>query len=164
MKKKGWPKKPATGLEQGFLSSQKAGSAVPVQISKSPLGHLAQTAKTHAIAGAAAGVAVGVIDGIISVRQSRVRDRYDVVTEGLTHIGTGAILGVMAASVTALAGVSITAIAGRGILAIAVPMVASTVVTESAHKRVASLVRSWSEDVVTGLKQSLQPPPTPDAT
>ena len=135
---------------------------MPAQISKSPLGHLAQTAKTHAIGGAAAGVTVGVIDALISVRHSQVRDSYDVAAEGLTHIGTGAILGVLAGTVTALAGVSVAAIAGRGILAIAVPMVASTVVIDSAHKRVARLVRSWSEDVVKGLKQPLQRQPGPD--
>ena len=125
---------------------------MPAQISKSPLGHLAQTAKNHAIAGAAAGVAVGVLDGIISLRQSKFEDRYDVAAEGLTLIGTGAILGVMAATVTALAGISVGAVAGRGILAIAVPMVASTLVTDSAHKRVERSVRSWSEHFVDGLK------------
>ena len=132
------------------------------QISKSPWGPLTQTLKTHAIAGAAAGVALSIINGIISVRPSQLRDRYDFAAEGLTHVGTGAILGVLAATVTALAGVSVGAIAGRGILAIAVPMVASTVVIDSAHKRVARLVRSWSEDVVKGLKQPLQRQPGPD--
>ncbi len=126
---------------------------MPRQILQNPLGYLTQTAKTHAIAGAAAGVAVGVIDGIMSVRHNQITDRYDAAAEGLTHIGTGTILGVLAATVTALAGVSVAAIAGRGILAIAVPMVASTVVTEIAHERVQRSVRSWSEDFVEGLKQ-----------
>ncbi len=71
--------------------------------------------KTNAIAGAAAGVALCVVQGIISVRQSRLRDHYDVdvVAERLTHIGTGAILGVLAATSTALAGVSVAAVAER---------------------------------------------------
>ncbi len=126
---------------------------MPGQISQSRLGHLAQTAKTHAIGGAAAGIAVGVIDGLVSVRDRQIRDRYDAATEGLTHIGTGAILGVMAATITALAGVSVAAIAGRGVLAIAVPMVASSLVTDMAHERVQRSVRAWSEDFVQGLKQ-----------
>ena len=129
---------------------------MPALISKSPLGHLTQTAKTHAIAGAAAGVAVGVIDGIIAVRARQIRDGYDAAAEGLTHIGTGAILGVLAATVTALAGVSVAAFAGRGIMAIAVPMVASTVATDMAHERVQRSVRAWSEDLVNGLKQPAQ--------
>ena len=91
------------------------------QILKSPWGHLTQTVKTNAIAGAAAGVALGVIHGIISVRPSQLRDRYDFAAEGLTHVGTGAILGLLAATTTALAGVAVAAFAGRGILAIAVP-------------------------------------------
>ena len=126
---------------------------MPGEISQGRLGHLAQTAKTHAIGGAAAGIAVGVIDGLVSVRDRQIRDRYDAAAEGLTHIGTGAILGVMAATVTALAGVSVAAIAGRGVLAIALPMVASTVATDMAHGRVQRLVRAWSEDFVRGLKQ-----------
>lgn len=125
------------------------------QVSTNSLRHFTETAKTHAIAGAAAGVAVGVIHGIISVRHSQLRDRYDVAAEGLTQVGTGAVLGALAATVTALAGVSIGAVAGRGILSIAVPLVASTVVTNSVHKPVERAVRSWSEDVAEGLKRSM---------
>jgi cobalamin biosynthesis protein CobD/CbiB len=125
---------------------------------------LAQIAKTNAIAGTAAGVAVGVIDSIISVRQSPPRDRYDVLVQGLTSVGTGAVLGALAATVTALAGVSVAAIAGRGALAIAVPMVATTVATDSAHKPVERLVRSWSEDVVKGLKRTLAREASPNTT
>ncbi len=58
-----------------------------------PLNQLVQTAKTHAIAGASAGVAVGIVHGVIAVRNSQLRDRYDVMAEGLTHVGTGAVLG-----------------------------------------------------------------------
>ena len=116
------------------------------------LKQLAQTAKTTAIAGAAAGVTMGLVRGIISVRRSRLRDPYDVAVEGLTHIGTGAILGVLGASASALAGVSVAASAGRGILTIAVPMAASMVVTSSAHERVHNIARTWSERFVIGLK------------
>ncbi len=119
------------------------------------LKQLAQTAKTTAIAGAAAGVAVGVVHGIISVRRSHLRDPYDVAAEGLTHVGTGAILGVLGATASALAGVSVAASAGRGILTIAAPMAAGMVVTSSAHERVHHLARTWSERFVRGLK----PPP-----
>lgn len=137
---------------------------MPTPIFKSPLGELAQIAKTNAIAGTAAGVAVGVIDSIISVRQSPPQDRYDVLVQGLTSVGTGAVLGALAATVTALAGVSVAAIAGRGALAIAVPMVATTVATDSAHKPVERLVRSWSEDVVKGLKRTLAREASPNTT
>jgi len=136
---------------------------MPAPVLESPLRYLAQTAKTHAIAGAAAGVALGAVHGIISVRHSRLRDRYDVAAEGLTHVGTGAVLGLLAATTTALAGVSVAAFAGRGILAIAVPLVASTVATGSAHKPVERLVRSWSEDVVEGLKRTLERQASPNA-
>jgi len=135
-----------------------------LQILQSRLRHLARIAKTHAIAGAAAGVALGVVHGIISVRHSRLRDRYDVMAEGLTHVGTGAVLGALAATTTALAGVSVAAIGGRGVVAIAVPLVASTVATGSAHKPVERLVRSWSEDVVKGLKRTSQRQASPNVT
>ena len=129
---------------------------MPGQILQTPVGHLVQTAETHAIGGAAAGIAVGVIDGLVSVRERQIRDRYDAAAEGLTHIGTGAILGVMAATITALAGVSVAAVAGRGFLAVAVPMVATSLVTDMAHERVQRSVRAWSEDFVQGLKQPAQ--------
>ena len=137
---------------------------MPTPVSASPMGHLVEIAKTNAIAGASAGVAMGVIHSVISARQSPPRDRYDVVAEGLTSVGTGAVLGALAATVTALAGVSVAAIAGRGTLAIAVPMVATTVATNSAHKPVERLVRSWSEDVVKGLKRTLEREASPNVT
>jgi cobalamin biosynthesis protein CobD/CbiB len=137
---------------------------MPAPISDSHLMQLTQIAKTNAIAGASAGVAIGVIHSIVSVRQSPPRDRYGVVAQGLTSVGTGAVLGALAATVTALAGVSVAAIAGRGALAIAVPMVATTVATNSAHKPVERLVRSWSEDVAKGLKRTLEREASPDVT
>lgn len=137
---------------------------MPTYVSTSPLSDLAQTAKTHAIAGASAGVALGVVHGLISVRQSRLRDGYDVAAEALTHVGTGAVLGALAATVTVLAGVSVAAIAGRGMLTIAVPLVASTVATGSAHQPVERLVRSWSDDVVKGLRRTLRRQATPNLT
>ena len=137
---------------------------MPTPISDSPLGQLPQIAKTNAIAGASAGVALGVIHSIVSVRKGPPRDRYDVVAQGLTSVGTGAALGALAATVTALAGVSVAAIAGRGALAIAVPMIATTVATNSAHKPVKRLVRSWSEDVVKGLKRTLEREASPNVT
>jgi hypothetical protein len=72
---------------------------MPAPISDSPLGQLPQIAKTNAIAGASAGVAIGVIHSIISVRKSPPRDRYEVVAQGLTSVGTGAALGALAAMV-----------------------------------------------------------------
>ena len=132
--------------------------AVLTPISESSLGHLAQIAKTNAIAGAVAGVALGVVQGIISVRHSRLQDRHDVMVEGLTYVGTGAVLGVLSATTTALAGVAVAAIAGRGVLEIAVPLVASTVATSTAHKPVENLVRSWSDGAVNGLKRTSEVP------
>ena len=131
------------------------------QISKSPWGHLTQTVKTNAIAGAAAGVALGVIHGIISVRPSQLQDRYDYAAEGLTHVGTGAILGLVSATTTALAGV---AVAGRGILEIAVPMVASSLVTSIAHKPANRFARALSEDIVKGRNRPSQPQARSDVT
>lgn len=137
---------------------------MPMPVSESPLRNLAQIAKTNAVAGASAGVAMGVIYGLISVHQSRLRDRYDVATEALTHVGTGAVLGALAGTATALAGVSVAAVAGRGILAIAAPLIASTVATGSAHAPVERLVRSWSEDVVKGLKRTLERQASPNVS
>ncbi len=133
------------------------------EISTSSLRALAQTAKTHAVAGASAGVAFGVIHGAISIYNRQLKDRYDVAAEGLTHVGTGAILGVLGATATAVAGVSIAAIAGRGILAVAVPLVASSAITSSAHEPVERFMRSWSEDVVNGVKGILHRRDSPDA-
>ncbi|MDJ0872040.1 MAG: hypothetical protein QNJ87_09730 [Gammaproteobacteria bacterium] len=124
-------------------------------ISSGYLKTLAQTAKTHAIAGASAGVALGIIHGAISVHERQLRDRYDMAAEGLTHVGTGAILGVLGAMATALAGVSVAAITGRRLVAIAVPLVASAVVTSGAHEPVERWVRSRSDDVVAALKRTL---------
>ena len=137
---------------------------MPALISDSSLRQLGQIAKTNAIAGASAGVAIGVIHSIISVRRSPPRDRYEVVAEGLTSVGTGAVLGALAATVTALAGVSVAAIAGRGALSIAVPMVATTVATHSAEKPVERWVRSWSEDVAKGLRRTLKREARPNVT
>ncbi len=128
------------------------------------LRQVARTAKTNAIAGASAGVAVGVVRGIVSLRRSRPRDRYDVAAEGLTHVGTGAVLGVLAAMTGALAGASVAAISGRSILAIAAPLVASTVATASAHEPVERIVRYWSEDVVESLRRSLERRADPNGT
>ena len=127
------------------------------QIPKSTWVHLAQTAKTNAIAGAVAGVALGVIQGAISMRRSQLRDRYDFAAEGLTHVGTGAILGLLSGTTTAFAGVAAAAVAGRGIVAIAVPLVASNLVTGIAHKPVSRLARTWSEGVVKGRNRASPP-------
>jgi len=137
---------------------------VPANISIRPLSYYSQTAKAHAIEGALFGAALGVINSIISVRQSQLEDRYDVVTEALTHVGTGAALGALAATTAGLAGVSVAGIAGRGILGIVVPLVASSVATGSAHRPVERLVRSWSEDVVSGLKRTLERQASSDGT
>ena len=123
------------------------------QISESSWGQLTQTVKTNVIAGAAAGIALSVMHGIISVRPSQLQDRYDFAAEALTHVGTGAILGLLAATSTALAGI---AVAGRSILVIAVPMVASSLVTSIAHKPANRFARALSEDVVKGRNRPSQ--------
>ncbi len=125
-------------------------------ISSGYLKTLVQTAKTHAIAGASAGVALGIVHGVISVQERQLRDRYDMAAEGLTHVGTGAILGVIGAMATALAGVSVAAITGRRIVAIAVPLVASAAITSGAHDPVERWVRSRSDDIVAALKRTLE--------
>ena len=127
-----------------------------IYVSTSPGGNLAQTAKTQALAGASAGLVLGVIHSVNSVRQSQIRDRYDVAAEGLTQVGTGAILGLLGATSAAVVGVYVAPIVGRGILAIAVPLVASAAITSSVHKPAERLVRAWSEAVVKGLKRILQ--------
>ncbi len=126
------------------------------QVSTASLEGLARTARTHAIAGAIAGVAVGVIHGIASARRGHFNDRYDLAAEGLTYVGTGAVLGATAATATALAGLSVAAVGGRGIAVIAVPLVASTVATSRMHGPVERLVRSWSEEIVAGLKRTIE--------
>ncbi len=127
------------------------------QVSRAHWEQLAQTAKTNAIAGAVAGVALGVIYGAISVRRSQLRDGYDFAAEGLTHVSTGAILGILSGTTTALAGVTAAAITGRGILSIAVPLVASNLVTGIAREPVNRLARAWSEGVVKGGNRPSQP-------
>lgn len=132
---------------------------------QSSLSVLIQTAKTQAIAGAAAGLAYGAVQSIISVRRNQLRDGYDVATEGLAHVSTGAILGCLAAMAASVAGVSVAAIAGRGILSVAAPTVASAIVTSGGYARVDRVVRPWSEGVVNSLKRTMQgegaPKPVP---
>ena len=130
-------------------------------ISISPQIDFAQTAKTQAIVGALAGLTLGVIHGVTSARDSQPRGRHDVAVEGLTHAGTGAILGLLGGTTTALAGVLIAPIAGRGILAIAITLVAGAAVTSSAQRPVERLVRSWSQHVVWGVRRAFQPQLSP---
>ncbi len=129
---------------------------MPILISAMPLGDFKQTAKANAIAGASAGVALGLIQGIMAAHESPLRDRYDVAAEALTQVGTGAALGALAGTTAALAGVSVASVAGRGILAFAVPLIASTVATGIAHAPVERAVHAWSEDIVGGLKRTLE--------
>lgn len=124
--------------------------------SQSSLALLAQTAKTHAIGGASAGLAFGAVQSVIAVHHNRLRNGYDILAEGLTHVGTGAILGVLGAMAASVAGVSVTAITSRRILTVAVPMVASAMVTSGAHQGVYRLVHPWSERAVNGLKRTLR--------
>ena len=131
-------------------------------ISKDTLTLLAQTAKTRAISGAAAGLLFGVIQGVISARRNRLRDGYDLVAEGLTHVGNGAILGVLGALTASVVGVSVAAIAGRGVLTLVAPIAASAIVTGGVHTRVDRLVRPWGEGVAYGLKRALQPKVGPE--
>ena len=114
--------------------------------------YLAQTAKTHAIAGASAGVALGLIEGVIAVHQGRSRDRYDIAAETLTHIGTGAVLGALAGATAALAGLSAAGMGGRAVATTTASLVASIAATSVAHSPVERVVRSWSEGVVSGVR------------
>jgi hypothetical protein len=105
-------------------------------------------------------MALGVIRGIVAVRHKQLRDGYDVAAEGLTHVGTGAILGILGATAASVAGVSVAAIAGPGLLTRAAPTVAGTVITGSVQEYVDRFVRPWSYALVTGLKGSFQGPET----
>ena len=117
---------------------------------------LAQTARTQAVVGAAAGVTLGAIRGFVLVRRKGARDAFQVATEGITQVGTGAVLGVLGGLAASVTGVSVTAAAGRGILAIAAPVVASAMITSNAHDPVARVIRTWSERLLDGLRGSLQ--------
>lgn len=129
-----------------------------ISTSKSRLKLLVQTARAQAVAGASAGVALGVFRGIIAVRHKQLRDGYDVAAEGLTHIGTGAILGILGATAASLTGVSVAAITAPGLLTRAAPTVAGTIVSSTAHERIDRLVRPWSNYVIAGLKRTFQGP------
>jgi carbon monoxide dehydrogenase subunit G len=115
-----------------------------------------ETARTQAIAGAAAGAALGILRGIVSVRSNRMRDGYDVMTEGLAEIGTGAVLGAMSAVAATATGVTVAAVTGRTVLTVAAPLVASALTSSLAHKRVDRQIRPMSEDFVHGLRQALE--------
>lgn len=152
----------ALDVERAVLSrNHEMGRLMLKQISEGLSGPLTQSVKTNAIAGAAAGIALSLIHGIISVRPSQLQDRYDFAAEGLTHVGTGAILGLLAATTTVLAGV---AVAGRGMLTIAVPIVASSLVTSIAHKPTNRFARALIEDVVKGRNRPSQPQSSSDVT
>ena len=139
-----------------FIDTGEARRALISHIPRSSLKNLAQIAKTHAIAGASAGVALGIVHGVVSVHESQLRDRYDVAAEGLTHVGTGAILGMLGAVTTAFAGVSVAAVTGRRFLTLAVPLIASLAVTGTAQEPVERIVRSWSGNAVQSLRRALQ--------
>jgi hypothetical protein len=122
---------------------------------KGSLSLILETAKTQALAGAAAGAALGVLRSFVTVHRENLHDGYDVLSEGLTELGTGALLGAVSALAASATGATVAAIAGRGIWTVAAPLVVSTVTSNLAHKRVDRLVRPFSEDLVRGLKESL---------
>ena len=129
-----------------------------ISTSKSTLKFLIQTARAQAVAGASAGMALGLIRGIIAVQYKQLRDGYEVAAEGLTHVGTGAILGILGATAASVAGVSVAAITGPSLLTRAAPTIASTVVTGSVQEYVDRLVRPWSNHVVIRIRRAVQGP------
>ena len=122
--------------------------------------YLTQTAKAHATAGATAGVILGLYHGILSVQRFPPKDRYGVVSGYLTHAGTGAIIGILGATVATVSGISAAAIAGRGILTIMAPILSSAMVTSAAYGPVLRFIRPLSEDLANGLRQAFGQRPT----
>jgi hypothetical protein len=120
--------------------------------SSSTLQLITQTFKSQAAAGAAAGVSLGVVRGIVTVRRHQLKDGYDVLAEGVTQVGTGAVLGILCAMTASVTGVTVAAIAGRGILAFALPVVASTITSNVAHGRIDRMIRPLGEDFAQGMK------------
>ena len=117
---------------------------------------IVSTAKTQAIAGATAGATLGVVRSVISVRRKRLKDGYDVLTEGMTQIGIGAALGLVSGMAAGATGVTVAAIAGRSVWTVAAPLVASAIASSLAHERVDRLVRPLSAELVQGLKETLE--------
>lgn len=113
-----------------------------------------ETAKTQVVAGAAAGATLGILRSIIAIRRNRLHNGYDVLAEGLSEIGVGAILGVLSSMAATATGVTVAAIAGRGVLVVGAPLLASAVTSSLAHNRVDRFVRPISEDFVYGLKRA----------
>lgn len=124
---------------------------------------LLSTARTQAMAGATAGATLGVVRSVISVRQKKLNDGYEVLTEGVTQIGIGAMLGLISGMAAGATGVTVAAIAGRSIWTVAAPLVASAIASSVAHERVDRFVRPISAEIVQGLKDSLEGGSVPGA-
>lgn len=118
-----------------------------------------ETAKTQAIAGAAAGATLGIVRSIVTVHREQLHDGYEVLAEGMTQIGTGAVLGILSGLAASATGATVAAITGRGIWIVAAPLVASAMTSSIAHGRVDRLVRPLSADIARGLKESLEGDP-----
>ena len=118
------------------------------------MGLVIETAKTQALAGAAAGATIGILRSIVSIRRNRFQSGYDVLTEGMTEIGVGTVLGVLSSVAATATGVAVAATVGRGVMMVAAPLVASAVASSLAHNRVDGIVRPMTEDFVNGLKRA----------
>ncbi len=124
---------------------------------------IVSTAKTQAIAGATAGATLGVVRSVLSVRRKKLNDGYEVLSEGMTQIGIGAVLGLVSGMAAGATGVAVAAIAGRSVWTFAAPLVASAIASSLAHERVDRFVRPFSAEVVQSLKESLEANPAPAA-
>lgn len=150
------------GLRAGrLLANERKGQlqAVFPLNPKGSLGLIVETAKTQAVAGAAAGATLGIVRSIVTVHREQLHDGYEVLAEGMTQIGTGAVLGILSGLAASATGATVAAVVGRGVWVIAAPLVASAITSSLAHGRVDRLVRPLSADIVRGLRESLENDP-----
>jgi hypothetical protein len=123
---------------------------------QSPLGLIAETARTQAVAGAAAGATLGILHTIVTLHRKQLNDGYEMLAEGMAEVGTGTFLGLLAGLAAGATGATAVVVAGRGIWTIAAPFVVGALTSSIAYRQVDRVIRPLSADIARGLKVSLE--------
>jgi hypothetical protein len=79
------------------------------------------SASAGAVGGMATGLGVALYRGITLARRPGSPERSELVTDGLTEVGAGALIGAVAATAAAFTGAGLAALLGRSILSVALP-------------------------------------------
>ena len=128
---------------------------MPSLNAQSPIGLIAETAKTQAVAGAAAGATLGILHSMVTLHRKQLNDGYEMLAEGMAEVGTWSVLGLLAGLAAGATGATAAVMAGRGVWTIVAPLVAGSVTSSIAYGQVDRVIRPLSTDIARGLKASL---------